>query len=68
MKTSIRSNRIRTALVALFGDTRGAEMVEVLIITGVVSLAAIGAFTAFGGNIKSKIAEEGGKVSGIVTE
>ena len=42
-------------------------MVEYMIIVGVVALMAIAAFEAFGGNVKAKIQEEGGKVTAIKT-
>ena len=63
MKSTLALYRHRIA--ALFGDTRGGEMVEYMIVLGVVALLAIGAFTTFGGNVKSKITEQGGTVSGI---
>ncbi len=64
MNTAI-ARTFRTRLQALLGDTRGANMVEYMIVVGVIALAAIGAFTAFGGNVKSKIQEQGGTVGGI---
>jgi pilus assembly protein Flp/PilA len=57
--------RVRTRLAALFCDTRGANMVEYMIVVGVIALAAIGAFTQFGSSVKGKIQEQGGTVSGI---
>lgn len=56
---------IRSRFSALFCDTRGANMVEYMIVVGVIALAAIGAFTQFGSSVKGKIQEQGGTVSGI---
>jgi len=46
-------------------DTRGNDMVEYIIICGVVALLAITAFTTFGTDVQNKITEEGGKVTAI---
>jgi Flp pilus assembly pilin Flp len=50
---------------ALLRDTRGANMVEYMIIVGVVALLAIAAFTTFGSNVQSKIKDEGTAVTAI---
>jgi Flp pilus assembly pilin Flp len=52
---------------SLLRDTRGANMVEYMIMVGLVALGALAAFNAFGGNVTAKITEEGGKVQAITT-
>jgi Flp pilus assembly pilin Flp len=49
----------------LVKDTRGANLVEYIIIVGVVALLAIVAFTTFGGDVQKKITDQGKTVSGI---
>jgi pilus assembly protein Flp/PilA len=44
---------------------RGANMVEYLIIVGVVALIAIAGFQTFGGNVKDKITAQGTTVSQV---
>jgi Flp pilus assembly pilin Flp len=63
MKNAI--DNVKNRLSAFFTDTRGGEMVEYMIVLGVVALISIGAFTQFGGSIKSKIGEQGGTVGSI---
>jgi len=46
-------------------DTRGASFVEMIIITAVVALACIGAFTYFGDKVDEKVRQQGDAVSGI---
>lgn len=46
-------------------DTRGANLVEYVILVGVVALLSIAAFKAFGGKVQSKVQEQGGKVDQI---
>lgn len=57
--------RTRLALRSLIVDRKGANMVEYMIIVGVVALLSIGAFTTFGENVQGKIKGQGTKVSGI---
>jgi pilus assembly protein Flp/PilA len=57
--------RCRFALRSLLRDCRGANMVEYMIIVGVIALCALAAFETFGDKVKKKIEEEGGKVAGI---
>jgi Flp pilus assembly pilin Flp len=59
--------RFRRQSRALVKDDRGANMVEYMIIVGVVALLSIVAFTEFGSKVQEKIKDEGGKVSGIKT-
>ena len=46
-------------------DTEGANLVEYLILVGLVALAVIIAFTAFGDTVEGKIQEQGGTVGAI---
>ena len=56
-------NQLRSS--ALVRDTRGANMVEYIIVVGLVALIAIVGFTTFGGDVKQKIEEQGTKVQGV---
>lgn len=49
----------------LIKKTRGANMVEYIILVGVVALLALAGFKAFGGNVKAKIQAQGSQVTGI---
>jgi Flp pilus assembly pilin Flp len=46
-------------------DTRGANMVEYIILVGVVALLCVAGFTFFGGEVGAKIDEQGKSVAGI---
>ena len=46
-------------------DTRGANMVEYILLVGVVALISIAAFTKFGGKVQEKIREQGISVGEI---
>ena len=46
-------------------DTRGANMVEYIILVGVVALFAIAAFGAFSKSVQKKIQNQGGLVENI---
>jgi Flp pilus assembly pilin Flp len=46
-------------------DTRGANMVEYIILVGVVALLAIIAFRYFNASVKAKIQEQGDNVNKI---
>ena len=46
-------------------DTRGANMVEYIILVGVVALIALAGFKIFGQKVDAKIQEQSGKVGGI---
>ena len=54
-------------IVELLRDTRGANMVEYIILVGVVALLAIAAFTTFSGKVSTEIGTQGDTVSGINT-
>jgi Flp pilus assembly pilin Flp len=53
------------SLLRLRRDTRGANMVEYILLVGVVALIAIAGFKLFGSQVKSKINEQGQSVGGI---
>ncbi len=57
MNKSLRSS--------LFADTRGANLVEYVILVGVIALIAIAGFKAFGNNVRAKVDEQAGSVSAI---
>ena len=58
MKMPVRiSQRLQSA--------RGANMVEYIILVGLVALIALVGFQAFGGGINKKVFEQGGVVRGI---
>jgi len=46
-------------------DTRGANLVEYIILVGVVALIALVGFKLFGQKVDAKIKEQSGKVEGI---
>jgi Flp pilus assembly pilin Flp len=46
-------------------DTRGAGMVEYIILVGLVALFCIGAYQLFGGNVSQKVTDQAGLVQGI---
>jgi pilus assembly protein Flp/PilA len=52
-------------LERLLRDQRGANLVEYIILVGVVALLAIGAFKSFGGELKTKIGNQATTVQGI---
>jgi Flp pilus assembly pilin Flp len=55
----------RLSLSGLGRDTRGANMVEYILLVGVVALISIAAFTKFGGKVQEKIREQGISVGEI---
>ena len=61
MQPVMRSSSPRT----LLADTRGANLVEYIILVGVIALIAIAGFKAFGNNVRAKVDEQAGSVSGI---
>jgi Flp pilus assembly pilin Flp len=46
-------------------DTRGANMVEYIILVGIVAILAMAAFRVFGGSIKAKITQQAGTVQSV---
>jgi pilus assembly protein Flp/PilA len=55
----------KNALARLVKDTRGANLVEYIILVGVIALIALAGFKVFGGNVQAKISDQAGQVSGI---
>jgi Flp pilus assembly pilin Flp len=49
-------------------DVRGANMVEYIILVGVVAVLAIAAFKAFGTTIQTKMNKQNDVISGTVNE
>jgi len=56
--------RGRTVL-ALLRDSRGANLVEYIILVGVVALIALAGYKFFGKTVDNKINEQGNKVNQI---
>lgn len=52
-------------LRSLVRDRRGANMVEYILLVGVVALISIAAFKAFGSKVQDKIKEQGDTVGAI---
>lgn len=52
-------------MIKLFKETKGANLVEYIILVGVVALIALAGFKIFGKNVDQKIQDQAGKVSGI---
>ena len=48
-------------------DTRGANLVEYIILVGVVAILALGAFKIFGSKVQKEITDQGKTVGGIQT-
>lgn len=46
-------------------DTRGANLVEYIILVGVVALIALAGYRVFGQQVQSKISTQAGQVGGI---
>ncbi len=46
-------------------DTRGANMVEYIILVGVVAILAMAGFKVFGGAVKTEITNQGTTVTGV---
>jgi len=46
-------------------DTRGANLVEYIILVGVVALISLAGFKIFGTSVTQKITDQSGKVGGI---
>lgn len=50
---------------SLVRDERGANLVEYIILVGVIALIAIAGFKIFGGSVRKKIDEQAGSVNDI---
>lgn len=57
--------RFRLRARALLVDTRGAQMVEYIVIVGACALFAIAAYKTFGGDIESALKAEGKTLKGV---
>lgn len=62
--SSSSQTRHRT-LLALLRDSRGANLVEYIILVGVIALIALAGFKFFGKTVDNKINEQGNKVNQI---
>jgi Flp pilus assembly pilin Flp len=56
------ARRTRFTLRSLFTDRVGANLVEYIMLVGLVALGSIGAYTLFGDNVVNKIKAQGAKV------
>lgn len=61
----MKSNEKRIAKKNLWNDTRGANIVEYIILVGVVALIAIAGFKIFGTSVEQKITDQGTAVGTI---
>ncbi len=52
-------------MMRLFRDRRGANMVEYIILVGMVALIAFAGFKYFGSQVQQKINQQGGAVNGV---
>ena len=52
-------------LIKLIKDNRGANLVEYIILVGVIALVAIAGFKIFGEKVDSKVQEQANKVEQI---
>ncbi len=59
------SQRIQILARKLVGDRRGANLVEYIILVGVIALIAIAGFKLFGNKVRAKVDEQAGSVGGI---
>jgi Flp pilus assembly pilin Flp len=58
-------DKMTVANKSVLKDTRGANLVEYIILVGVVALIALAGFKVFGAKVDAKIQEQSGKVGGI---
>ncbi len=61
----MRTQRVAAFSRRLVADRRGANLVEYIILVGVVALIAIAGFKVFGSKVRGKIDEQAGSVSDI---
>ncbi len=52
-------------LLTLLRDSRGANLVEYIILVGVIALIALAGFRFFGKTVDNKVQEQGNKVNQI---
>ena len=58
-------DKMKLATKDLVKDTRGANLVEYIILVGVVALIALAGFKIFGQKVNSKINDQSNTVGGI---
>jgi pilus assembly protein Flp/PilA len=58
-------DKLTLAKKAFLKDTRGANLVEYIILVGVVALIALAGFKIFGQKVNSKINDQASTVGGI---
>jgi len=58
-------DKMTIANKSLLKDTRGANLVEYIILVGVVALIALAGFKVFGQKVDAKIQQQSGTVGGI---
>jgi pilus assembly protein Flp/PilA len=58
-------DKMTLANKGFLGDTRGANLVEYIILVGVVALIALAGFKVFGQKVNDKVKEQSDKVQGI---
>jgi Flp pilus assembly pilin Flp len=63
--TQLVSDRVRALRRRFMTDSRGANLVEYIILVGVIALIAIAGFKVFGGKVRAKVDEQSGSVGGI---
>ena len=57
----------KNAIRRFFQDSRGANLVEYIILVGVVALMSIVAFKTFGSKVQQKVESHGGVVDSDIT-
>ena len=65
LTTAATNGKKRSLGGRLLRDQRGAGLVEYAMLAGLVAIAAIAAFTTFGGTVGTKITNQATTVSGI---
>lgn len=58
-------NKMTIATKGFLKDTRGANLVEYIILVGVIALIALAGFKAFGASVTAKVGAQATKVNGI---
>lgn len=58
-------DKMTPATKSFLKDTRGANLVEYIILVGVVALIALAGFKLFGKNVNEKVKDQADKVQGI---
>lgn len=58
-------NKLTIATKGILKDTRGANLVEYIILVGVVALIALAGFRTFGGAVTAKIGTQAASVAAI---